>query len=449
MSQYTSYYLYQKYVSYDNGTTWVPVYPEEYSISGDSSDPQTITKKQDNDPECGYTPPVIPQYRWVQDGDNYICDDCGYTPTPQYRTISGTPYCTGYDKMVDTQYQVSYDSGSTWSTVSSSTLTVEHDSVDCGYVPPTPPSSGYANQYFTVVGKGNGQIRFSGSTSGSSTNTLQYSTNSGSTWTTASSSITASVSSGQTIMFKGTCTPMQYNGIGRFSASTSFDVEGNIMSLLYGDNFSGQTSLEGKNYAFYELFNSCATLQSAENLVLPATTLANSCYALMFYGCSSLTTAPALPATTLANYCYGDMFNGCTNLTTAPTLHATTLATYCYSDMFGNCTNLTTAPELPATTLASFCYYYMFENCTSLTTAPSTLPATTLADYCYMAMFLNCTNLSSITCLATDISATRCTADWVYNVARSGTFTKASSMSSWTTGNDGIPSNWTVQDYQG
>ena len=47
--------------------------------------------------------------------------------------------------------------------------------------------------------------------------------------------------------------------------------------------------------------------------------------------------------------------------------------------MFYGCTSLTTAPELPATTLATNCYYYMFCNCTKLnyikalfTTKPST-----------------------------------------------------------------------------
>ena len=36
----------------------------------------------------------------------------------------------------------------------------------------------------------------------------------------------------------------------------------------------------------------------------------------MFYGCTSLTTAPSLPATKLAHYCYNQMFYGCTSLTT-------------------------------------------------------------------------------------------------------------------------------------
>jgi hypothetical protein len=34
----------------------------------------------------------------------------------------------------------------------------------------------------------------------------------------------------------------------------------------------------------------------------------------MFYGCTSLTTAPVLPATTLASSCYNGMFRGCTSL---------------------------------------------------------------------------------------------------------------------------------------
>ena len=83
----------------------------------------------------------------------------------------------------------------------------------------------------------------------------------------------------------------------------------------------------------------------------------------MFYGCTSLTTAPSLPATTLAISCYGYMFYGCTSLTTAPSLPATTLANYCYRSMFYGCTSLTTAPSLPATTLANVCYGYMFQGC--------------------------------------------------------------------------------------
>ena len=88
----------------------------------------------------------------------------------------------------------------------------------------------------------------------------------------------------------------------------------------------------------------------------------------------------------------------------------------------------------------------MFQGCTSLVNAPA-LPATTLATYCYRQMFYNCTSLNRITCLATNISASYCTSNWVSGVASSGTFTKAANMTSWTTGVNGIPSGWTVQDY--
>ena len=61
-------------------------------------------------------------------------------------------------------------------------------------------------------------------------------------------------------------------------------------------------------------------------------------------------------------------------------------------------------------------------------------------------MFYNCTRLNYIKCLATDISATNCTQGWVSGVASTGTFVKNPNMTSWTTGVDGIPSGWTVQD---
>jgi len=191
------------------------------------------------------------------------------------------------------------------------------------------------------------------------------------------------------------------------------------------------------------MFQGCTSLTTVPEI--HATTLAENCCHSMFYGCTSLTTAPELPATTLANNCYDTMFCECTGLTTAPELPATTLANYCYNQMFYGCTSLTTAPELPATTLVDSCYAYMFRGCSNLTTAPE-LPATTLASGCYQNMFYGCTNLNYIKCLATDISASNCTYYWVSGVAASGTFVKNPAMSSWTTGNNGIPSNWTIQN---
>jgi len=259
---------------------------------------------------------------------------------------------------------------------------------------------------------------------------------------------------------------------GYFIMTGSISASGNIMSLCYEDltdvntliipnfeyffayMFNGCTGLTSapelpattlEVYCYKGMFNSCTGLTSAPEL--PATTLAVSCYESMFNGCTGLTSAPELPATTLADSCYESMFNGCTGLTSAPELPATTLADSCYAFMFGGCTSLTSAPKLPATTLADSCYRGMFSGCTGLTSAPE-LSATTLAVSCYYNMFNGCTSLTSITCLATNNQAADCTHFWLKSVAASGTFTKAASMTGWTTGTSGIPTGWTVVDAQ-
>ena len=125
----------------------------------------------------------------------------------------------------------------------------------------------------------------------------------------------------------------------------------------------------------------------------------NAKFCYLFKDCVALTSAPALPATNLAEKCYASMFKGCTNLETAPALPATYLAGYCYYYMFAGCKNLNTAPELPATHLALLCYYGMFEGCSSLQKTPG-LSAIGLQLYCYAYMFNGCTNLTSVTMLA-------------------------------------------------
>ena len=273
----------------------------------------------------------------------------------------------------------------------------------------------YAEEYLTFVAKENGTFTFTPNNS----NVISYSTDGGKTWIEGNS---VSVNNGGKVLWKGTMTAQSYNGIGRFSSTGNFDVQGNMMSLLYGDNYKGQTDLTGKDYAFSNLFSGNTKVVNAENLSLPATTLVNNCYYYMFNGCTSLTAAPELPATTLANYCYCYMFSGCTNLVNAPELPATTLAIYCYASMFNGCTSLTTAPALPATTLANYCYYYMFKGCTSL-------------NY-IKAMF---------TTTPSGSSPNYYTQNWVSGVAATGTFVKNSAAQWNVTGVNGVPTGWTVE----
>ena len=275
--------------------------------------------------------------------------------------------------------------------------------------------AGYSAIYTTFEALEDGTFSFTKKGTGDD---IQYSKDNGATWTALASGENVSIVTGDKVMWKSTITPSS-NGIGTFSSSNNFNVCGNIMSLLYGDDFNGQTSLEGKDYALSYLFYNCDSVIDASNLIFPATILEDNCYNGMFSGCTSLTTAPELPATTLADSCYSNMFRGCTNLTTAPELPTTALVRECYFGMFSGCTNLTTAPELPATTLA---------------------------EGCYQEMFRNCINLNHITMLATNIFANKCLYYWVDGVSSTGTFYKNPNMKSLPTGVSGIPDGWTVED---
>lgn len=367
-------------------------------------------------------------------------EDCGYSA----RTITETDYdCSGTTKIITatTKYQESYDSGTTWiTTATSSSVTYEENSEDCGYTP-----KDYSQDYLTLIATSVGQIRFSGSTT---TNTISYSTDNGETWSTPKRNVNIDVNIGDTVMWKGEMTPNSSDGVGDFSDTrVTYNVQGNIMSLLYGDDFKNQTNLTGKDYAFYHLFASSDVID-AKNLILPATTLSRHCYDGLFSWCELLEKTPQLSATTLANSCYAYMFEYCTPLTTAPSLPATVLANGCYASMFSNCSNLTTAPQLPATTLANQCYASMFSNCSSLTIAPDLL-ATTLVNGCYNRMFFGCSNLNYIKMISTngsELDNYNYLNNWVANVASNGTFVKAASMTNLPSGNSGIPNGWTVQN---
>lgn len=217
---------------------------------------------------------------------------------------------------------------------------------------------------------------------------LEYSIDGGA-WKTMSAKTAVSVPASSYIMFKGKCTPTSSNGIGTFKSTGGFNVSGNVMSLLFGDDFNKKVSLVGYDYAFMRLFYDNNKLYDATNLVMPATTLSEYCYFDLFRVCSSLKAVNPnlLPATTLAPHCYQTMFYGCLSLKESPLLPATTLAPYCYYTMFQSCA-LSTLPELPATTMAKHCYDTMF-NYVYADIPDNYLPSTKLAPYCYYKMFAN------------------------------------------------------------
>lgn len=119
-----------------------------------------------------------------------------------------------------------------------------------------------------------------------------------------------------------------------------------------------------------------------------------------------------------------------------------------FSGMFYGSSNLVSAkdleiPDIPQTTSSnSHICAYMFQNCTSLTTSP-TLQFKSLMTNHFLRAFQGCSQLSSITMLATSVSANNCLYSWTNGVAASGTFTKASGVTI-PSGVNGIPNGWTV-----
>lgn len=198
---------------------------------------------------------------------------------------------------------------------------------------------------------------------------------------------------------------IEFSYVGRISTSssdyTSFDiswsdeglytVSGNILSLVYGDNFRNYTTLPSDyTYNFTYMFSYQESIDiDASNLILPS------------------------------------------NVTS-----------YCYSQMFRQ-SGLIAAPALPATSLTDRCYSQMFQNCTKLTTAPE-LPASVLMNRCYHAMFRYCSNLNYVKAMFISTPGTNYTNNWLGDVAANGTFIKSSQANWNVSGASGIPSGWTV-----
>lgn len=191
----------------------------------------------------------------------------------------------------------------------------------------------------------------------------EYCVDGNGTWNSLTANTnTVSVGIGHTLSFRSNWTT-GYSQSTRevFTVNGVFNLKGNAMSMLYGDDAASKTSTEYSS-ALANLFYNNTGLKSVSDSFLPATTLSANAYSHMFRQCTRLSNAPKLPATTLANACYSYMFSGCKSLTDSPILPATTLTQGCYSYMFSGCTSIKNRPDLPATTLARGCYSHMHAN---------------------------------------------------------------------------------------
>lgn len=130
-NSYLSVWLYQKWVKHTGQTNFVPKWPLEYSVEGDGG---AVTTRKDHDPDCGYTPPYDPTYRWVEDG--YVCVEEVVEVSTIYRWAdSGKYVCVNGNKYALLIRQKSEDNGVTWTDVSPVEYRrgdiIETDSTDC------------------------------------------------------------------------------------------------------------------------------------------------------------------------------------------------------------------------------------------------------------------------------------------------------------------------------
>lgn len=128
---YDKYYLYKKQRRVKNsGAAWEDVVPTETSYNGNGTmTPQLI---ESNSPDCGYTPPVEPQYKWVLlDASQYMCDECEGV---QYRWITVNTYCVEINLYGHQKRQFS-ENGENWYDVTpeeTQEVIVEYNSSECG-----------------------------------------------------------------------------------------------------------------------------------------------------------------------------------------------------------------------------------------------------------------------------------------------------------------------------
>lgn len=354
---------------------------------------------------------TVPSSATIDTYDDYVSQISGGLT----RYTSGTPYYNTTNLVVDVQTEISIDGGTSWvNSGSPSVVIVESGASQC---------NDFSLRYLTFVAETD-NVTFTLS-NGVSSNVFQYSIDNGSTWNNLQIGQTSpSINNRHSIMWKASNLGVNTEtGIGIIRPSASARIEGNVMSLIYGDNFIGQTSIPN-NYNLRKLFSGATNITSAENMVIPATSLKTQCYSQMFQGCTSLTATPI----------------------TIGSSAMTWSGNYCMSNMFSNCTSLVhvSSTLLPALNLGTQCYWYMFEKSSGMTESPI-LKATSLASQCYQGMFNGCSSLNTITCLATNPSSY--TNYWVEGVqTTSGTFYKNPSAT-WSTGTNGIPTNWTVVDY--
>ena len=388
MSEYTSYYLYQRYEKRGD-QPWLPSYPNTLSIDGDGTMPLVV--KEEDDPQCGYVPPLTPIYEWRL-VSGYLCDECGST---QYRWYTISTFCDGNDLYAHQKKQYSSD-GVTWIDVSPSEtqdIIIEYDSDDCQE--PTPTQYRWYPSGTTCIDYDKWQnnikqqstdggetwenvsppeysastvIEYNSEDCGYVIGTKWFVTYTGGTTSSAQCDSSSAITSGE-ISTHSAVTSVQ---IGDCVTSIGYKALSNCRSLTSVTIGSGVTSI-GTNAFYY-----CTSLTS---VIIPnsVTSIGNSA----FYECRSLTSI-TIPnsVTSISEWAFGSC-SGLTSVTIGSGV--ITIAT----SAFQYCSGLTSVTIGSGVTSIGDA---AFSNCRSLTSITIPSGVTSLGQ----AAFYGCSGLTSV-----------------------------------------------------
>ena len=428
-----------KQVSTDGGHTWADVVPAEYSAS-------TLIESDSYD--CGYRTSATTSATYCSNANQYVdvyslvsrdygvtwstaststelieedVVECGFSA----RTISTATTCVGVDKHYLDEYQESRDTGTTWTTISSSTGSlIESQSTDCGYSATTVSSATYcsnANQYvdvYSIVSTDYGQTWTTASTSTvlvdsdvyecgyrtrtttgdtycSNANQYAYTYNevsrdSGNTWTTASTS---------SVLVQSDSYDCGYR-TGTTSSSTYCNGDDLYVDVYYRTSRdSGTTWTTASTTPTLVEAGGCATPTPSSpkfTLTLSDSSIVSAeCDATSAISRSDISAYSASVTSAVIGDCTisigRNAFRECASLTSVTIPNNVTNID---RNAFYICTGLTSI-SVPhsVTTIGNYAFSY----CSSLTSCTIGSGVTSIGD----AAFSGCTSLTSVTCFAT------------------------------------------------
>lgn len=188
-----------------------------------------------------------------------------------------------------------------------------------GYTNPNPLYNQYYYQYLTVEILEDGYFYIEGIYYDDGTNEVVYYNKNNEGWVFMPDySNPINVSKNDIIRFKSELDTSKDIGSAFYVASiydfddiASFNIYGNIMSLIYGDDFINNSELNANITVspFEQMFQE-TKVRDASNLCLPSIHLLKSMYYGFFDG-STIEYAPKIIPAHLADFCYGHMFKNC------------------------------------------------------------------------------------------------------------------------------------------